>query len=118
MTFEHLGQVAMAVSEPFHDVVERGRHVGVTQSEDVGDDARRPSFVFAGEGMARHEQLTDDACGVGAHPDRAAGDEAVRAERRGHLLGAIALACCSVVISASVDSVPWLRFTPSTSRPS
>ena len=107
---EHRGEIAVAAAEPLDDLVERGGDVGVAQPEDVGDGVRRPSLALAGEGVAGDEQLTEHARRIRQQLDRAAR----RARRRRHATAAMARACCSVVISARVDSVPSLRLTPST----
>ena len=75
----------------------------------------RPS-VLAGEGVAGHEQLGDTRDGIGravAAAARVASGSVITpapARRR--------RACCSVEISASVDSAPWLRLAPVAFRPS
>ena len=95
---------------------ERGGDLGVVELEDVLDDAGDPALAaLAGEGVAGHEQLRDHPGRVRDEPERVAGGQRV-----GHQAGtgSRAHACWSVVISASVDSVPSLRLAPSACSPS
>src|SRR4051794_1578392 len=67
--------------------------------------------------LARDEQPGDDPRRVGRKPMPATRDEL--SPHRSHC-GTVdkRCACCKVEIAASVDSAPWLLFTPSACSPS
>ena len=72
-----------------------------------------PALAPAVDRVAGHEQLGDDAGRVRDEPERAA-----VATRRSSAGAVRAPAPLQVEISASVDSAPWLRLTPSACKPS
>src|SRR5579863_146660 len=108
----------MAMGEPPRDAGERGRDVAVVHSQDAFDH-RWGAGVAAVHLLAWDKNHRDGPAGVGTKPERAPGDDIFDQLRSGQWRDrARRRPCCSVEISANVDSAPWLRFGPSARSPS
>ena len=108
---EGLSDVAVAVLESLHHVVQSSGHRLVIEPEDSLHHARGAAFVSPCKFTSGHEQhVSRPARGRG-------GCTASRRDRDSRLdhreTTASCRACCNVEISARVDSVPWLRLGPS-----
>ena len=111
-------EVAVAVAKSSPQVSERFRDVGVGHGQDAFSD-RDGARITSGHLFAGDEQYSNNPAVVGEKPKRAP-------RRHGYCRTIVAQRrarsrrqpCCKVEISASVDSVPWLRFGPSAVSPS
>ena len=114
---EGADQIAVTPVEPGDDIVQRRPHLVLVQGQDARQHRSRSGVLVLEAFLAGYEQPGDDPRRVGREPLRATRDEA--GPHRSHC-GTVEKrrACCRVEITASVDSAPWLRFTPSACRPS
>jgi len=111
---EDVGQRAMTRPESFHEVGQRPLHLALVEVEDSADDDRGAGLASGQQLLPGDEQSGNDAGRIRQEPMGAPYREA-----HSHAAaGTRWRACCSVEMSASVDSAPSLRLGPSWCRPS
>ena len=111
---EHRAQVGVATDEALLHIGVGRLHFRLAEVEDALDDRCRAGVTRSDVFDAREEEARDDARVVWSQVDAGVVDE------RGvvHAMVANERARCIVDTYASVDSAPWLVFTPSTRNPS
>lgn len=109
MVVERAGQVAVPGAEAVEGVPQQPAGLLVVEVRDPVDEGLRAGAYHRGV-LTRNEELDDDPAWI-----RCEGDVLPDGQTPGH---DHLRACCSVEMSARVDSAPWFRLGPCAVSPS